>query len=112
MTSTTVTLDPRDPKSIALWASERALEASVPQRLWQRATLDGVGFMLTGLGERPRAGLWTGVVDLDLEDAHRIARRGPRGWPAMVRIADQIATALGLPTISSQLHPEAPLTLA
>jgi hypothetical protein len=96
-----VALDPQDAKSIARWAAERAVDASTPQRLWQRSTIDGVGFMLTGLTEAPRAGLWKGVIDLDLEDAHRIARRGPRGWPALVRVADQIATVLGLTLISA-----------
>jgi hypothetical protein len=102
----TVTLDPKDPKSIARWAAERALDAAVPQRLWQRTTLDGVGFMLTSLEDTPRAGLWKGVVDLDLEVARRIARRGPRGWPAMVRIADQIATVLGLAAIGTPVTEE------
>ena len=98
-------IDPRDAKSIALWAAERALVADASCRLWQSTTIDGMGFMVTALTEQPRTGLWTGVIDLDLEDAHRIARRGPRGWPAMVRVADQIAGILGLPTIQPPADP-------
>jgi hypothetical protein len=101
-----VTVDPRDAKSIARWTAERALDAATPQRLWQRSTIDGTGFMVTGVAEAPRAGLWKGVIDLDLEDAHRIARRGARGWPALVRVADQIATVLGLALIDPPAPPD------
>lgn len=94
MSSTSSPLDPEDPRSVARWAAERVWADAEPRTLWVRRNLDGTGFMLTDPEAPPRGGVWTRVVTLDVDDAERIAQRGPRGWPALVRLAEAVEDAL------------------
>lgn len=88
-------LNPRDPRSVARWAAARVWEDAQNKVLWVRVNFDGPGYMLTDVDKQPQAGLWTRVALVDVEDAMRIAQRGPRGWPALCRLAEKVEEALG-----------------
>lgn len=83
-------LNPMDARAVARWAAERVWKEDATRILWVRVNLDGPGYMLTDPKSPPRAGLWTQVALIDLEDAMRIAQRGPRGWPALCRLVEKI----------------------
>lgn len=86
-------VDPLDPRSVARWAADRVYDDAASKFLWVRTTIDGPGYMLTELRE-PRGGMWTRVCLVDLDDAARIAQRGPHGWPALCRLAERIEETL------------------
>lgn len=88
-------LNPRDPRSVARWAAARVWDDAAPKALWVRINFDGPGYMLTDPEKEPQAGLWSKVALIDVEDAMRIAQRGPRGWPALCRLAEKIEGVLG-----------------
>jgi hypothetical protein len=87
-------LDPWDPRSVARWAAAKVFDAAETRLLWLRVTLEGPGYMLTPPGTAPRGGVWQRVALVDVEDAMRISQRGPRGWPALCRLAEKIEEAL------------------
>lgn len=87
-------LNPWDPRSVARWAAAKVWEESHDRVLWLRLTLDGPGYMLTEPDKKPLGGIWDRIALIDVEDAMRIAQRGPRGWPALCRLAEKIEERL------------------
>jgi len=87
-------INPWDSRSVARWAASKVQGDARPQSLWLRITIDGPGYMLTEPEEKPQAGLWSRVALIDAEDAMRIAQGGPRGWPALCRLAEKVEGAL------------------
>jgi hypothetical protein len=81
----------KDPREVARWAASKTIEEH--QILWMRPTLNGPGWMLTS-GPMPRGGIWTRVCLILTDDAARIRERGPRGWPALCRLAEAIEDIL------------------
>lgn len=90
-------LNPWDPRSVARWAASKVWDEAESRILWLRINLEGPGYMLTLPEREPRGGMWTRVALIDVEDAMRIAQRGPRGWPALCRLAEKIEEALPPP---------------
>jgi hypothetical protein len=87
-------INPWDPRSVARWAAAKVWEEAESRLLWLRINLEGPGYMLTDVEREPRGGMWTRVALIDVEDAMRIAQRGPRGWPALCRLAEKIEEVL------------------
>jgi hypothetical protein len=81
---------------MARWAAEKvwADVEGGPRTLWLRFTIDGPGYMLTKPESKPQGGVWQRLALIDIEDAMRIAQRGPRGWPALCLLADKIEAVL------------------
>ena len=87
-------INPWDPRSVARWAATKVWDDAESRMLWLRINLEGPGYMLTQPEGSPRGGVWRKVALIDVEDAMRISQRGPRGWPALCRLAEKIEEAL------------------
>lgn len=87
-------LDTTNPRSVARWAAKRAYDDASDKILWLKVNVSGPGYMLTDVNESPRAGIWTRVVKVELEEAGRITQGGPKAWPALVRLTEKIGSVL------------------